>query len=686
MTQLLINFLIEKIAFLEPIVKSFNGLCLHEKITLLNQNGFTISEKLTEEEEYLSLCLQCIGQWEMVKNMNDRFSDLLSVDQFYSSIGGIIGYHLMALKYLKGKENKEARSYLSPKTLDLRKYTKKVREKVFFALKHIASMTEIYPVGGAADRLHLVDEKTEKLLPAAKLPFFKKGLLKLLIEDVQAREYLHFKIFNKICQIPICMMTSKEKNNHAHVIAILEENNWFNRDKKNFFLFCQPSVPVLDEEGNWCLENKSELKKKPGGHGVLWKMLLEKNLFPILKTLGKTKALIRQINNPIAGIDYGLLAFMGHGLEQDSEFGFIGCDRLKGAKEGINVLVEKQAKTGYSYFLSNIEYCDRSISSMNEGDLFLSNTNILFCDLEKIKQAIIQNPFPGILINFKEGTCYEKNRSIQKKVARLEATMQNISDSFYVSSKIKLSNPSLNTFVAHGDRLKTISPAKKALNQEAFIETPEKAFYDYQKNAYLLLKDHCGFTLPDMFDIKKTSFDKPAFIFLYHAALGPLYSIISQKLNGGALSLGSEVLLEISELYWENVYVDGSFQILSSSPLGEKQEGKLIYSNFGSKVFLKNVKVQNQGIDFVNAKDYWRCNYKRKESLILTLGINAEFHAENITLKGSKHFIVKENTRLILKEENGALVEIREKLAKPTWYWQYSCNDQFDILLNKKGV
>ena len=37
----------------------------------------------------------------------------------------------------------------------------------------------------------------------------------------------------------------------------------------------------------------------------------------------------------------------------------------------------------------------------------------------------------------------------------------------------------------------------------------------------------------------------PNFIFLFHPSLGPLWDIIAQKLRGGALAPGSELVLEV---------------------------------------------------------------------------------------------------------------------------------------------
>ena len=39
----------------------------------------------------------------------------------------------------------------------------------------------------------------------------------------------------------------------------------------------------------------------------------------------------------------------------------------------------------------------------------------------------------------------------------------------------------------------------------------------------------------------------PGFVFVYHPALGPLWEVIGQKLRGGRLARGAEVVLEVAE-------------------------------------------------------------------------------------------------------------------------------------------
>jgi hypothetical protein len=51
---------------------------------------------------------------------------------------------------------------------------------------------------------------------------------------------------------------------------------------------------------------------------------------------------VRQISNPMAGVDTTLLALAGTGYLQRRAFGFMSCERVVGAAEGMNVLQEKR--------------------------------------------------------------------------------------------------------------------------------------------------------------------------------------------------------------------------------------------------------------------------------------------------------------------------------------------------------
>lgn len=133
---------------------------------------------------------------------------------------------------------------------------------------------------------------------------------------------------------------------------------------------------------------------KPGGHGVIWKLMIDTGVFNWLAAQGREAAIVRQIrcvqlwppsrgsghqawllptgwaqasarraacsslaclfpaltfpaltlfthgprSNPMAGTDNTLLALAGAGFPGRRSFGFASCDRVVGAAEGMNVL------------------------------------------------------------------------------------------------------------------------------------------------------------------------------------------------------------------------------------------------------------------------------------------------------------------------------------------------------------
>lgn len=57
--------------------------------------------------------------------------------------------------------------------------------KVMTNFQGLPDLGEIYPLGGSADRLGLVDPETGECLPAAMLPYCGRTLLEGLIRDLQ---------------------------------------------------------------------------------------------------------------------------------------------------------------------------------------------------------------------------------------------------------------------------------------------------------------------------------------------------------------------------------------------------------------------------------------------------------------------------------------------------------------------
>lgn len=640
--------------------------------------------------EFILKSLVAIGQKKLLSKIysDELVTRLLPVETFYREMGGIVGYHATMLSLLLQKEKNTSMFFHRPHGIDMATENGDVQRWVIKGIETLGQLAEMYPVGGAADRLKLCDPISGKALPAAKLSFCGKTLLESLIRDVQAREYLHYKLFGKQVQIPIALMTSPEKENHRYIVELCEKNHWFGRHQSAFRLFCQPLVPGMDKEGNWCLSSDGKLMMKPGGHGAIWKVAKEEGVFDWFQNLGKKKILVRQINNPIAGVDYGLLGFTGIGFSQDKKFGFASCPRQVGSAEGVNIILEKRNDDKSHYSLTNIEYCDfaafdiqdKADQPSNSYSAFPSNTNILFADIAAVIDRIQTCPIPGMLVNFKKMSVLGDTGSIEEKeVARLESTMQNLADAFVhiQETQAPFALEQLETYLTFNHRKKTLSTTKKQWQKgNSLLETPEGCFLDQLFNAHELLTQYCHFTLPPMDPII------PSFLFSYHPSLGPLYSIIAQKLRRGSFGLYSELKLEITEIDIQNIHLSGSLHIIAQNIMGERDsQGILHYSSHLGKCTLKDVQICNRGIDREASNCYWSENIQRSECCLIEIRGSGEFVAENVQLRGNLHLIIESDTRVRAYEENGEVKFSKEILNSSTPYWQYTITDNAEIVL-----
>ncbi len=656
----------------------------------------SLMEALEEEHQLVLLSVIAAGQGEKllttvdVKKMTPLLNQLLDVEHFYASIGGIIGYHARMIELLSSREDKTITKtkYLAPEGISL---AEKSEAWAIEGVRALPLMAEMYPLGGAADRLRLYDERTNQPLPAARLPFLGKTLLQGLMDDLQAREYLHYKLFKTQVTTPVAMMTSHEKNNHEHIREICEEADWFGRPKEMFRLFCQPLVPTINREGSWCLQGPEQLLMKPGGHGVLWRLAQEEGVLEWMRSLGRKKALVRQVNNPVANTDDGLLAFTGVGCKGDKRFGFASCPRQVKASEGVNVLIESSSEEKFKYTLTNIEYCDFKKFGIHDtpeypGSLyskFPSNTNILFVDIEAVLEAVKKCPIPGILVNMKKIT-YRTAEGAKKdeEAARLESTMQNLADFMDETFDLPLKEgqrDALQTYLTYNHRRKTISAVKREFTLgSSLLETPEGCFLDILQNVRDVLTKNCHVQVPPVSDPFQFFEKGPSFIALYHPALGPFYSIIGQKWRGGKLHAGSEVQLQISEVDFENLVIEGSLLVQAESIMGHV-DGSLIYSEKVGRCVLKNVTILNKGIDHELPNVYWKNEIARQEVCQILLRGMSEFYAENITLKGDHFIEVPHGMRCYARENEGSVEFHFEKIEKPSWHWEYQLSDKIRI-------
>ncbi len=631
---------------------------------------------------------------EKLEKLNEH---LCEVDRFFWDQGGIIGYHLLVLELLMEKSSHGVdttkNNYLIPIGLNLTEQSSEANEAIQAGIMNLDCIGEIYPIGGAGDRLDLLEEKTGTHLPAACLPFLGRSLLYGLVRDVQTKEYLYYKLTGQKIVIPIAMMTSNEKDNHHRIMSICQENNWFNRSEDDFYFFMQPLVPVISESGQWALAESLSPVFKPGGHGVIWKLAEEKGVFDWFENKGCKDVIIRQINNPIAGIDSTLLAFIGQGMRLRKAFGFVICERVLGSAEGIDVLVEKPESKDYAYHITNIEYThfgqtgigDIPSSSDPRYSHFPANTNILFANLSSIRSAITLSPIPGMLINMKSKVQVINRNGDPEEVTggRLESTMQNIADVLIDRFPSRISeneiHSCLRTFVVYNQRLKTISTTKQSYKStQTEIGTPERAFYDLLANNYELFSNFCGIRLPAQETFKEYLSNGPSVLILYHPALGPLYKIIAKKIQGGSFALRSELQIDIPELKLVNLTLDGSLLLQSEDPLGIQLYQQL------PRCRLENVVINNKGIDRSIDNKYWKNQITRQECVRIKLGIGSEFDASNVHFDGNYEWIVPDHYRLkITQTQLGEIKENWDHLETPTWEWKYSWDNANQVHLQE---
>lgn len=669
-------------------------------------------EEMPLSQQYVVKSVIAIGQgpiifegWSTLADQQEALEvlveNLLQLEQFYDTMGGIVGYQLMLLKLVVNKaetSNKQHISYEKPQGPDISKNTENVKEAVRWGVEALRHMAEIFPLGGAGDRLNLQDEATGEHLPAAQLQFCGHTLLEGLIRDLQGREFLYYKLFEKQLMTPIAMMTSDEKNNNQRLMELCEQHEWFGRTRESFCLFRQPLVPMVTVDGEWVMLDRLKLHLKPGGHGALWKVAQDRDVFAWLEGQHRSKIIVRQINNPVAAIDNGLLSLAGIGTHNHKDFGFASCYRLLNTPEGMDVLKEVEVDGGYEYCITNIEYTefkhwgieDAPEKPGSEYSRFPSNTNILFADLKAIKKAVKVCPLPGILLNMKNRIEFSLGgRKIEKLAGRLETTMQNIADFIVDKSESKLSTEDCNdlrTFLTYNDRRKTISVVKQAYEEgKTIVGTPEGCFFDLMQNHRDLLVNHCGMELPAAQDEKGFLANGPNFVVHFHPAFGVLYSVMSQKIRKGRIAEGSELVMEIAEADIVNLDLSGSLIIEADAVMGRKdQRGVTIYdSESCGKCTLINVKVRNEGYERTTPHEAWQNKIQRHESLRITLQGNGEFYAADVEFTGDMHFVVPRGHRLVVYHRGQEIAWHFEKITSATWKWDYTFDTSNNICLEK---
>lgn len=724
---------------------------------------------LPPDAPYLLRLLAALRQWHAISSASDAMpasgdagghgacappapllsllDTLRSAERFYDVLGGAAGYQLTALELVQAScgaasalrvggggggplsdDPDEVRdgadvAYHAPRGPHLGDPSCASTAALAAAagLRAMPRLAELYPLGGAGDRLGLVDETTGEPLPAALLPYGGRTLLACLLRDLAAREWLHFRCLGVQLATPVAMMTSAAKGNHARVAALCAAERWFGRGSAGFRLFKQPLVPVLAAaSGRWLLEAPGTLALKPGGHGVVWKLAADTGVLDWLHSRGASAALVRQISNPLAGTDATLLALAGVGDAGGRAFGFAACDRSVGASEGVVVLRERRLPGGggCEYNVSNVEYTeferlgiDDTPSDAAHGKSALpANTNVLYASLAAVRTALAAGPagaFPGLLVNLsKPSASYGEAAPVRG--GRLECSMQAIADCMAKNVAQPLPPAqwdALPTFAVFAPRRRVTSSAKRRRQPGSarLAQTPEGSFLDLLRNGreWLTLG---GVACPPIGpDADFATGAPPPFLLRHHPALGPLWSVAAQKVRGSTLAAGSELELELAEADVEGLRLEGSLLVTATQPLGPERpdaSGESVVRYCGARAArlrLRDVAVRNAGVDWAAPGNvYWAARVARRQAAVVTLRGDAELDAEGVDLAGDVALDVPPGHRLTLRPAKAGgprgdytavltplSIDAATGAPQPSWAWRYQLGDDGGVRLTR---
>ncbi|KAG6418471.1 hypothetical protein SASPL_120675 [Salvia splendens] len=260
----------------EHVLADFESGEIQMGMTSLKSALYGLAEMIENWDGDGGVGSQRVGQ-EKRAALRSLLKMLGEVEHFYDCIGGIIGYQISVLELLAQSTQEGHTTHWNgqtamslrrqfveihpPSVLDLSENTEYASQAAFWGIEGLPDLGEIYPLGGSADRLGLVDPETGECLPAAMLPYCGRTLLEGLIRDLQ------------------------------------------------------PLVPTIAaEDGHWIVKRPLEPVCKPGGHGVIWKLAHDKGVFKWFRSHARKGVTVRQISNVVAATDVTLLALAGIGL------------------------------------------------------------------------------------------------------------------------------------------------------------------------------------------------------------------------------------------------------------------------------------------------------------------------------------------------------------------------------------
>ncbi|NNM42770.1 MAG: hypothetical protein HKM07_00305 [Chlamydiae bacterium] len=309
--------------------------------------------------------------------------------------------------------------------------------------------------GGQASRLRA--EFPKALYPVTLIR--NKTLLQLLLEKVKAAS------IEAECDLCIAIMVSPF--NRQEIQHYLEENHFFGLKKEQVTLFCQDVLPLLDEKGNWILEEPGKILEGPDGNGKALQLFMENGLGASWLQKGITDVNVIFIDNPLADpFDAELCDFR---YAKDLDVAIKVIER-EDPNEKVGVLASYQGKTKV------IEYTELSseqrTSRNEEGELLFTFANTgLFCfSLSFLEKLYMQKrPTMPWHIAKKKAHIYSDGRRSLQMIYKLESFLFDIFD--FVRSAKLLIYPREDVF----------APLKNETGEDSVESVQEKLLQHDQK-------------------------------------------------------------------------------------------------------------------------------------------------------------------------------------------------------------
>jgi UDP-N-acetylglucosamine/UDP-N-acetylgalactosamine diphosphorylase len=290
-------------------------------------------------------------------------------------------------------------------------------------------------------------------------PIRKKSLFQLFCERAKAASSWAGK------KLPLCAMTSEL--NHKQTVDFFERHSFFGLDSAQLSFFQQQTLPFLDNDGHWLLENPGKIAEGPDGNGHALRLFLESGIWEKWKNVGIEYLNVIFVDNPLA--DPFDPEFVGFTDRMGVDAALKAVERLS-PDERMGVLAKREGR------LKVIEYSEIP----SHSSLFTLSSTGMFCiSMDFISRLYAENKaeLPLHLAKKRAKVLLKTAKGYSQKSADIWKCERFIFDFLdYARSSAVLLFP----------REKIYSPLKNAVGDKS-IETVKQALLLHDKEVYRAL-------------------------------------------------------------------------------------------------------------------------------------------------------------------------------------------------------